>query len=113
MAKKAHSKKICPPQAGWIACKGNGRPVPVGTLVAVRRFNGDADTFIAGRQGVLDASGHKIADAGGCFCAWDHHDGGPMSVKVKAYRVLTEAGMVNRNTAMFQEWLNMREEELA
>jgi hypothetical protein len=112
MAKKAHSKKTCAAQ-GWTACKGKGRPIPVGTLVAVRRFNGDTDTFMAGNQGVLDATGRKIASIGGCYSAWDHHDGGPMSVKVKAYRVLTKAKAVERNTAMFREWLNVRENENA
>ena len=34
-----------------------------------------------------------------------------MSVKVKAYRVLTKAKTVARNAAMFNEWLNVREEE--
>ncbi|PZU59834.1 MAG: hypothetical protein DI547_04985 [Sphingobium sp.] len=82
-------------------------------MVAVRRFNGDADTFIAGRQGVLDATGHKIAVTGGSFSVWDHHDGGPMSVKVKAYRVLTKAKVIERNIAMFREWLNVREGEMA
>jgi hypothetical protein len=36
-----------------------------------------------------------------------------MSVKVKAYRVLTKAKAVERNTAMFREWLNVRENENA
>jgi hypothetical protein len=79
----------------------------------VRRFNGDVDQFIAGYQGVLDATGHKIAMFGGCYNAWHHGDDGPMSVKVKSYRVLTKAKAIRRNAAMFREWLNVREEEKA
>lgn len=97
------------PRRGWIACKGNGRPVAVGTLVAVRRFNGDVDTFMAGHQGVLDAQGNKIALSGGCYSAWDHRDGGPMSVKVRSYRVLTKAKTVKRNAAMFASWLDVHD----
>jgi hypothetical protein len=58
MAKKAHSKKTCAAQ-GWTACKGKGRPIPVGTLVAVRRFNGDTDTFMAGNQVFLTPPGAR------------------------------------------------------
>jgi hypothetical protein len=97
----------------WIDCAGSGAPKAAGTLVQIRRFNGDVATFHIGQGQVVAADGSVIPAGNGRWSCWNHADGGPMSVKAKAYRVIAEADALTRNAAMFNSWLNVREEELA
>ena len=97
----------------WVEHNGAGRPVPVGTLVQVRMFNGDVLTIKAG-TGTFDLDGTPIpAWRSAGWSAWDYNDGGPMAPKFRSYRVLTDDTARERNAAMFQSWLNVRQEELA
>lgn len=100
---------------GWIKCKGNGRPVPIGTLVHVRLFCGVEKTILAGMAEPHDANGRPLArgEVSICYNAWDFGDGGDMSAKFKAYRVITAAKTVARNATMFTSWLDVREMEAA
>lgn len=76
---------------GWQTHEGKGRPIPVGTLVDVRRFNGDVDRIIAGAGPTVAPDGTVIDSSRARWSGWDHFDGGPMAVKFRAYRVVNLA----------------------
>lgn len=76
---------------GWREHAGFGCPVPVGTLVDVRRFNGDVDRFNAGHGPVIDDAGNPISCGKGRWSCWNHFDGGPKAVKARTYRVVEGA----------------------
>lgn len=99
---------------GWIAHNGNGRPVPLGTLVEVRMFNGDVQRLKTGAA-TFDLDGTPIpAWRSAGWSGWDYGDGGPMGPKFKEYRVLRmDTHTRERNAAMFRSWLNVREREVA
>ncbi len=98
--------------SSWIKHTGDGCPVPVGTLIETKRFNGDVIQHRACQGPVLGDDGKPIAQPGARFSAWDFTDGGPMPPKVKAYRILVFDTARERNTAMFRSWLRVTAEPL-
>ena len=90
---------------GWVDHSGNGYPLPNGTLVQARRFNGDVETFRIGDAKTVARDGTEIPASRARWSAWDYFDGGPMPVKFRSYRVLSTPEVFERNTAMFREWL--------
>ena len=98
---------------GWVKHHGNGRPVPIGTLVDVLMFNGVIRTIVAG-TGTHDLNGDPIPDSQSAgWSGWIYDDGGPIGPKFKSYRVIVRDERRERNAAMFRSWLNVRERELA
>lgn len=98
--------------SGWIEHDGTGRPVPLGTSVEVRMFNGDVQSFKAGAA-TFDLDGTPIDRSRGRWSGWDYSDGGPMAPKFRSYRILTDGSGRERATVLFRSWLNAREGELA
>lgn len=98
---------------GWTHHDGAGRPVPLGTPVEVRMFNGDVQSFRAG-SATFDLDGTPIdrsRSAG--WSGWDYSDGGPMAPKFRSYRIITDDAARERNTATFRSWLGIRQKEIA
>lgn len=105
---------VAPINSGWIEHNGHGRPVPVGTLVDVVRFNGSVEeNVIAGRSRTADRFGDTLPPSRGRWSAWDHYDGGPMGVKFCAYRVRQETERFSAQMTALRSLLTIREEEFA
>ncbi|PTD19897.1 hypothetical protein [Sphingomonas fennica] len=99
--------------SGWVQHSGNGCPLPQGTLIDVRHFNGDVTRGVRVGGFTVDLDGSLISRSRGRWSGWDYSDGGPMAPKFKAYRVCVDGAAHERNAAMFRSWLNVRQEELA
>lgn len=85
--------------SGWRDHDGCGRPVPPGTLVDVRRFNGDVERIIAGAGPTVAPNGVIVDPSRARWSAWDHFDGGPKAVKFRAYRIVTGSHSPERSVA--------------
>lgn len=96
----------------WIDHHGNGRPLPIGTLVEARMFNGDVHRFAVGGA-TFGLDGAPIDRSRGRWSGWDYSDGGPMGPKFRSYRVVTSSAARERDVAMFRSWLDVKEPELA
>lgn len=91
---------------GWIRHHGRGRPIPAGTLVKVRMFNGEVTTIRAGEVcHAPDGTPIPMSRSAG-WSAWDYHDGGPMAPKFKEYCVVQATP---KRTAVFRSWLDTAE----
>lgn len=75
----------------WEYHDGRGRPIPLGSVVDVRRFNGDVERIIAGAGPTVAPNGVIMDPSCARWNAWDHFDGGPMAVKFRAYRIVKGA----------------------
>lgn len=95
------------PSFAWIEHNGAGRPVPIGTLVEARMFNGEVRRFTVGNA-TFGLDGAPIDRSRGRWSGWDYSDGGPMGPKFRYYRVLIESIARERSAAMFRSWLNVR-----
>lgn len=100
--------------SGWISHNGMGRPVPIGTIIDVIRFNGqEEENVVAGRAPTVDREGNVVCPSRGRWSAWDYHDGGPMGVKYCAYRIRKLNERFSRQIEALRSLLSVREEELA
>lgn len=99
MATNAHSTI-----GAWIEHNGSGCPLPKGTLIDVRHFNGEVSQGLTVGAILLGNDGTPIPSCGKRFSGWDHGDGGPMAPKFRAYRRSVDA----RNAALFADWLTVK-----
>lgn len=90
----------------WVIHHGNGRPLPAGTKLDILHFNGDVTRgFVVGSGVTFDIDGSIIDRVHARWSGWDHHDGGPLAPKFKAYRLMVQGESRERNAAMFRSWL--------
>lgn len=82
----ATSPAITP--CAWIKHDGKGCPVPLGTCVDIRHFNGDTTrNYIAGGGVTFAPDGSIVAPNTARWNGWEFSDGGPMGPKFKEYRI--------------------------
>lgn len=78
-------------RSDWVEHDGRGRPVPPGTIVDIRHFNGDVThDFVVGGATTFAPDGTVIELSRARWSGWEFHDGGPMGPKFRAYRVKGE-----------------------
>ena len=87
----------------WIEHDGKGRPVPIGTLIDIRLFNGDVLERVRPGQICVDLDGTVIKGPGR-WNGWRYDDGGPMAPKFKAYRLCKDEAKA-RSVAKFSHLL--------
>jgi hypothetical protein len=101
-----------PEPRGWIQHDGKGMPIPRGSTVDMRLFNGDVllgvkcGTVAFGNDGTVYETTVKPI-----YSVWWYDDGGPMAPKCRAYRLHTNEAKRERSTEMFRSWLDVRERE--
>lgn len=94
----------------WVVHDGKGCPLPAGTLVDVRHFNGEVSVSVRVGGFTVAPDGARIPRSRGRWSGWDYHDGGPMPPKFKAYRTYKAADRRARDTALFNSWLLVGDE---
>lgn len=71
----------------WVKHDGKGRPVPRGTYVDIRHFNGDVSLNVEiGGNTAFGADGTR-GRGPYTYNGWNFTDGGPMGPKFKEYRL--------------------------
>lgn len=91
MAVQALTTPTPKPQSarGWVEHHGAGRPLPNGTLIDVRHFNGEVTEGVAVGSMCFAPDGSPLPMICRRWSGWDRNDGGPMAPKFKAFRIRT------------------------
>ena len=80
----------------WIKHHGRGCPLPKGTLIEVRHFNGEVSSGVRVGGICVARDGSPLPQSCARWSGWDYSDGGPMAPKFREYRVIEvkrQAGM--------------------
>ena len=90
----------------WVKHHGAGCPLPKGTLIDVRHFNGEVTEGVRVGAFTVNDDG-SLRSAPGAFSGWNYSEGGPMPPKFRSYRLRVTPEQ--RNAEIFRTWLDIRE----